>query len=338
MEAALNGPAGRIPLGGTGLTIGRAPDNGFVIADPKASSHHVEIHQEGQGYSLVDLGSTNGTFVNEQRLSARTPHMLRAGEVIRIGDTNFTYEASEPSGIDATVYAAPPQEVNPGYQATVAAPPPDNYGVPAPRQDYPDYQAAPPPAYPLPQQNYVPPVQQGYAPPPLPQNYNIPSQQGYVPQQSYSGYGQQGAVPSFGVPQAQPRKSRRGLWITLSVIAGILLLSCIACGAFAYLNTPTPKKTLDNFCNGINTGDEHAAYQQLSTNLQSSTSEAKFSAALTNIKRCSHTEPVESSSGNSATAGVTLIDNTGQQATGTAKLIDESANGWKIESINFPTS
>ena len=36
MEAALNGPAGRIPLGGPGLTIGRAPDNGFVIADPKA--------------------------------------------------------------------------------------------------------------------------------------------------------------------------------------------------------------------------------------------------------------------------------------------------------------
>ena len=104
MEASLNSPNGRTQLTANTLTIGRSPDNQFVIQDAQASSHHAEIRPDAQGYVLTDLGSTNGTFVNEQRLSPRVPRLLISGEVIRIGSTSLTYEIA--GSYDATVRAS----------------------------------------------------------------------------------------------------------------------------------------------------------------------------------------------------------------------------------------
>ncbi len=151
MEAALIGPTGRIALSSSVLTIGRVAGNALVVQDAKASSRHAEIRPEGQGYSIVDLGSTNGTFVNEQRIAANTPQMLNASDSIRIGDTRFTFEALVATQ-SATVFDNPaPQQNNPAYLPTVAAAPPP-YMPPPPAQQAPP--AVPPPAYPLaPNQN-----------------------------------------------------------------------------------------------------------------------------------------------------------------------------------------
>src|SRR5207245_10480473 len=46
------------------ITIGRAPDNMIVIADPSISSHHAQLQLAGDTYRLKDLDSTNGTRVN----------------------------------------------------------------------------------------------------------------------------------------------------------------------------------------------------------------------------------------------------------------------------------
>ena len=64
-------------------TIGRKPDNDVVIADESASRLHAEIHCHADLTVLVDLGSTNGTFVNRERLTQ--PHVLRPEDQIRIG-------------------------------------------------------------------------------------------------------------------------------------------------------------------------------------------------------------------------------------------------------------
>jgi hypothetical protein len=93
MEAALLGPSGRIVLGSGIVTIGRVSDNRLVVNHPTASSQHAEIRPGFNGYTLTDLGSTNGTFVNEQPLAPHFPRLLQSGDRIRIGDTTFLYEA-----------------------------------------------------------------------------------------------------------------------------------------------------------------------------------------------------------------------------------------------------
>ena len=97
MEAYLQGPFGRIVLGTNVVTIGRAMDNQLVVNNLIASSHHAEIQPGVSGYSLTDLGSTTGTFVNEQQLAPRLPRLLQGGDRIRIGDMAFLYVAGYPN-------------------------------------------------------------------------------------------------------------------------------------------------------------------------------------------------------------------------------------------------
>jgi S1-C subfamily serine protease len=70
--------------GGHQITVGRAPTNtlSFAPTDTRASAHHAEIAFDGSGWVLRDAGSTNGTFVNGQRVhSAR----LNPGDIIEFG-------------------------------------------------------------------------------------------------------------------------------------------------------------------------------------------------------------------------------------------------------------
>ncbi len=96
MEAYLQGPFEQIVLGPEILTIGRALDNRLVINNPTASSYHAEIHSGVSGYILTDLGSTNGTFVNEQQLDPHLPYLLHSDDRIRIGDMTFLYKIGFP--------------------------------------------------------------------------------------------------------------------------------------------------------------------------------------------------------------------------------------------------
>src|SRR5438477_1869218 len=95
MEAALFGPSGRTILGPTVVTIGRAPDNQLVINDPLVSAHHAEIRPQGQGYYILDSGSTNHTFINEYQLTPNIPRSLNSGDSIRFGkNVVYTYKVS----------------------------------------------------------------------------------------------------------------------------------------------------------------------------------------------------------------------------------------------------
>jgi pSer/pThr/pTyr-binding forkhead associated (FHA) protein len=63
--------------------IGRAPDNHLVITEPSVSGHHLVVSNDADGVKVRDLGSTNGTFLNEQRLDTVRP--LKDGDLLRIG-------------------------------------------------------------------------------------------------------------------------------------------------------------------------------------------------------------------------------------------------------------
>ena len=71
-----------------GATLGRG-DVEIKLEDPFASSRHARISCQGHVVVIEDLGSTNGTYLNEQPLTG--PQPLHEGDQIRIGDSEFSY-------------------------------------------------------------------------------------------------------------------------------------------------------------------------------------------------------------------------------------------------------
>lgn len=299
MEAALNGPSGRTVLQDAVLTIGRVPDNQLVVTDAKASSHHAELRPQDEGYALTDLKSTNGTFVNEQSLQPLTPRLLQSGDVIRIGDTKFTYEVTGANPLDATVYGGPVQSEPPAYEPTVYAPPVStSYGsnepqnVPPPPTPAPYSQSPSGPGYPqyAPQQGAVP----GYP-------YNpAPAQPGYVPPPQYPM--QPGQMP--------PRKrSFRVLFIVLGIVLLVLVVSCSIL-AYAATRVAGASATLDTYCSNLKSKNYVNVYQQFSP--KSTTRQRATQSQFTTLF-----SQVVNAHGGVSSCTVSNVKENGSDATGT---------------------
>lgn len=83
-------PAGREhPLTGDTVTIGRAIENDIVITSKRISREHARVRREGWRAILEDLGSTNGTFLNDERVL--TPVELHDEDRITIGDVTLIF-------------------------------------------------------------------------------------------------------------------------------------------------------------------------------------------------------------------------------------------------------
>ena len=370
MEASLNSPNGLITLTTNTFIIGRSADNHFVIQDPQASSHHAEIRPDAQGYVLTDLGSTNGTFVNEQRLSPRVPRLLVSNDVIRIGSTRLTYEIA--GSDDVTVRAGAHEYPDPGYTPNAA-----------PTQPWPsssDYNPATQPGYQQSPASSNYPAQPGYPgyqqprPPSAYSNYNAdtahgypdyqqpqqptypgaqPAQSGYPPQQpSWAGaapapvpgqFDAPGVPGSQAVPPvsaAQPSQKKR-IGLIIAVVILLLLVIGGGIGAYLYLNRSTPVQTLDTYCSSLQSGDYQSAYNQLSSSLQGSFTESQFANAESDknskTSSCTHTSPMVSSI--SATATLMLGYGTVASESASVTLLQESGT-WKISQgvgISTPT-
>jgi predicted component of type VI protein secretion system len=100
------------------VTIGRDVNNDIVLNDAEVSRNHARLTAQSGGYLIEDLASTNGTFVNGQRLIG--PKLLNPGDVVGLGETivlefNFVADAG------ATVVSAAPM---PPMGEPMMAPPP----------------------------------------------------------------------------------------------------------------------------------------------------------------------------------------------------------------------
>lgn len=175
------------PLDKPELFLGRDLSNDIVINDPEISRRHSRLFSQGNSYILEDLGSTNGTFVNGQRLMG--PNVLRPGDVITFGERmSLIFEAAD-FDPDATVVGP---TARPAYEEPAApaySPPPTAYASPQPN------------AYPAPDVSAGAPPADGYA------------------NQMPAAY-----APEAYTPAGARKAPSRTVWI---IAAGVLLLSCL---------------------------------------------------------------------------------------------------------------
>jgi len=76
-------------------TVGRVEDNSFQIAEPSVSSHHAELLLRGNDVIVRDLNSTNGTFINGEKI---TESPIKPGQILRLGQIEMRLETDTPPG------------------------------------------------------------------------------------------------------------------------------------------------------------------------------------------------------------------------------------------------
>jgi hypothetical protein len=234
------------------IIIGRDISNRIVINDPEVSRRHTRLIAQSGGYVVEDMGSTNGTFVDGQRLTG--PQILRPGQIIMLGEKiSLAYEvlgydpnatliggALQPSSKE-TYRVAP--DYAPQQPAPQAAPPPAYQPPAAPAYQPPAAPAYQPPAAPA----YQPPAYQ----PPAP-TYAVPEEPAY-PAQDYGAPAYSGQVPpgppesyemapdAYALPEEEEpaKRNRMPLYIGCGVL--LVILCCVVVGLVAF-------DTLDLYC------------------------------------------------------------------------------------------
>lgn len=192
-------------------SLGRHPNNTIQLLDKIVSKEHCIIELRGDHYVLRDLGSLNGTFINNERVRGEAP--LKHNDEIALGSTRGRFE--DPGSVTA---AAPPgwPPKPPGGPNTAPLPPVGpsplaQSAVPVPQPPaYPPRPPGPPPGYP-PQAQPPPVPQQAYPRPPQPPQPQVPVTSPPVPgypQQPYQRvpsvpYGPGGTGPMPGQTTAQ---------------------------------------------------------------------------------------------------------------------------------------
>jgi predicted Ser/Thr protein kinase len=121
-----------IPLKMGKMVIGRARENDITLDDTKISRQHARIEYDGKDVRVVDLDSTNGTFIADAKLLPGVPELWTPDKVLRVGDVYLHLEraaAVQPAPVHTTIGITPPipqgrAQAAPGGRiaATVAQP------------------------------------------------------------------------------------------------------------------------------------------------------------------------------------------------------------------------
>ena len=217
-------------------TIGRDVNNDVVINDAEVSRNHGRLTSQSGGYLIEDLASTNGTFVNGQRLIG--PKLLNPGDVIGLGETivmeysyvadaGATVVASAPQRMAAEPPTAPPQAPEP-EPMMAAAPEPPPMMAPEPAM------APPPPPMMAPEPVMAPPP-----PPPM-----MASDQSYNAGPSFSSSPTPAAPPPPPPPPAamapaKPNNTTRNIGIACGCLVLLCLCVSAAFALYQYVYIPS---------------------------------------------------------------------------------------------------
>jgi pSer/pThr/pTyr-binding forkhead associated (FHA) protein len=93
MPGVLREPTSRVRIQTQVMRIGRRPDNDIIVSDLGVSKQHAELRRSPAGrYSIIDVGSHNGTYVNDTRVNQQE---LNEGDIIAIGHATFRLAGGE---------------------------------------------------------------------------------------------------------------------------------------------------------------------------------------------------------------------------------------------------
>jgi phage tail-like protein len=128
-----------LPLGIT--TLGREAGQALVLADQMVSRRHAQIERTADACTITDLGSANGTQVNNAVIPRQTPQPLSPGAEIHIGPFRIVYERAAVAAPSAAPKpqipkpATPPAATPPAQPPVQLPPPPDPVRPPTPPDD-----------------------------------------------------------------------------------------------------------------------------------------------------------------------------------------------------------
>jgi hypothetical protein len=203
------------------VTIGREHTVILLEDDGEVSRSHAVVRSTDDGVEVEDLGSTNGTFVNERRISE--PARLSSGDIVRVGQTRFDVEIDEdPNKTIVSGVLAPPTQQHSAPMPPPAPSPPD----PEPEAEGPDEHAVEPQSeshldeLPLPAARRVEEPEEAPDPAMRDETSELPGR---------------GKVGGGEVQRASTRKG-------LLVVAGVLLFGLVAYGIYTLVADGAPTR------------------------------------------------------------------------------------------------
>jgi ATP/maltotriose-dependent transcriptional regulator MalT len=106
IEIMSGSTAWRVPLSEARITLGKATENGIAVDDTTVSHMHAVLERFEAGWCINDLGSSNGTWLNGERVWSQ--HRLRDGDEIRLGQTRMVFRDRDARYPPTEVEDAPP--------------------------------------------------------------------------------------------------------------------------------------------------------------------------------------------------------------------------------------
>jgi pSer/pThr/pTyr-binding forkhead associated (FHA) protein len=108
-----------VPLEGERVALGQDPANDIVVADRRVSRIHAVFERLAAGWSLRDLGSRNGTYLNGERLTSE--RVLRPGDEILVGRTRLAFRGDTRAVHPTTEAGVPPPRLTPRERDVLVA-------------------------------------------------------------------------------------------------------------------------------------------------------------------------------------------------------------------------
>jgi hypothetical protein len=312
-----------IEIGQDQVLVGREPTCDVVLSDGSVSRKHARLEKRARGWTVVDQGSANGTFVDSQRVT-ETP--LRSGQELRFGSVTFRVEIEGEDTAAATILSAAPEATVVHTAPTAPVPPPSR-------------PAAPPPPPPAPVRAAVPPT--GSLPP-----GSIPARV-TAPPRPPAAAARPATRPPLPVSEAAadapapPKKGKGPLFWVATGCCGCLLLSvalvALIGGAAFHMTSEAVGVVRDQLAD-LKAGNIDAAYARFSEDYRARVSREEFEVLVSrhpglreNADSTFWKRSIENDRGE--VSGI-LTSTSGTRETVSYRLVKEGG-AWKVADIDI---